>query len=131
MSKNATVALLSLGLIAPLAGCIRKNETPADQLFAHKIQCAQQAREYWKMYGDYWGAGEHAADYGVKAHTEWYTYSPKLNTCVVYAEQYSRDDKRSEIFIDVLTGRKIDGLGPDDLAVFREANIDTDGAPKR
>ena len=115
-------------LLMGQTGCGTLSKT--DQLLEHKIQCAQQAREYWKMYGDYWGAGEHAADYGVTAHTEWYTYSPRLNTCVVSAEQYRRDNKRTVIVIDVLTGRKIEGLGLDELALFREANIDTDVAPE-
>ena len=129
-------ALGFLGLIlaiAPLAGCgmIGKNGgmTP-DQLLTHKIQCAQQGREFWKANQDFY-TGDNIA-----FHTEWFTYSPRLNTCILYEDQHTKAEGEIQYFVDILTGRnimpvsitakgQIDGESPKTLyELFREANVD-------
>ena len=130
--------LPSVSLIGVLAsftllagGCSVIGKSTSEQLLFHKIQCAQEAREYWKVKAAYWGAGNDAADYGITSHDEWYTFSPKLNTCVLFELQYlNRDNKTTvrQYFIDVLTGAEIHGLNWLDL--FKEANVDTEGVPK-
>jgi hypothetical protein len=134
MSNNALAVLLWLTSIAFLAGCglIGKNSgMTQDQLLAHKIQCAQQGREFWKANQDFYTGGD-----GIAFHTEWFTYSPHLNTCILYEDQHTKAEGEIQYFVDILTSRdivppsitakgQIDGESLKTLyELFSEANVD-------
>ena len=110
---------------------ITGNNNMADQLLAHKIQCAQQGREFWKANQNFYTDGD-----AIAFHTEWFTYSPRLNTCILYEDQHTKAEGEIQYFVDILTGRdimtvsitskgQIDRESPKALCeLFREANVD-------
>jgi hypothetical protein len=130
------VRILLLGVMLILllgqVGCVKSGGPTQDQLLAKKIQCAEQAREYWRWKADDWCCSN------ASRHTEEYTYSPRLNTCILYEDQHTSDGGEVQYFIDVLTGRNIvppsitvkgqtDSEAPQTwLQLFSEANVDLD-----
>jgi hypothetical protein len=124
--------LLPFLLLEIGCGLIGKNSgMTADQLLTHKIQCAQQGREFWKANQNFYSDGDNIA-----FHTEWFTYSPRLNTCVLYEDQHTKAEGEIQYFVDILTSRdivpaSITGKGQIDgeslktlYELFREANVD-------
>ena len=132
IKSTTLVAFLFLQAGCGIVG--KKDGITPDQLLAHKIQCAEQGREFWKANREFYTGTDPNT-----LHTEWFAYSPRLNTCILYEDQHPKDEGEIQYFVDTLTGRnivpvsitakgQIDGEALKTWHdLFSEANVDVDG----
>jgi len=84
-----------------------------EQLLSESSSVPRKHGNIGKANAAHWGAGPNSLN--------GFTYSPRLNTCVLYEEhQNAEAGLRRSLIIDVLTGREIHGIWPDVLGLFRK-----------
>ena len=95
------LGILSVVLTIALSGCgaIGKNTAMTqDQLFAHKLQCAGAGQKYEQLQESYFNG---------ESHEEVFTYSPRLNTCLVLEQRISKDGTDQMEILDVLNNDRL------------------------